>query len=342
MKNYIKNILLLLLTFNVVSQPKKIEIESLLSSKISIRAIALDKNKLYFAGSENQFGSVDLKTKKCVLHKIVNDTLKLEFRSIAQTENFIFVLSVANPALLYKIDKKTLIPRLVYEERNSKVFYDSMQFFDNKFGLAMGDPTENGFCVITTLDGGDTWTKILDVNLPALAQGEAAFAASNSSLVIKKNKIWMASGGKKARVFCSENFGKTWSFSETPITQGLAMTGIFTMDFYDQNIGFIAGGDFEKPLQNSGNKALTIDGGKTWNLVSENAGFGYASCVKFIAKSDGKKLVSVGAMGVYYSSDSGQSWEQISIEKDLYTIQKLTEKCFIAAGRNKILKFSFK
>ena len=316
MKNYIKNILLLLLTFNVVSQPKKIEIESLLSSKISIRAIALDKNKLYFAGSENQFGSVDLKTKKCVLHKIVNDTLKLEFRSIAQTENFIFVLSVANPALLYKIDKKTLIPRLVYEERNSKVFYDSMQFFDNKFGLAMGDPTENGFCVITTLDGGDTWTKILDVNLPALAQGEAAFAASNSSLVIKKNKIWMASGGKKARVFCSENFGKTWSFSETPITQGLAMTGIFTIDFYDQNIGFIAGGDFEKPLQNSGNKAFTIDGGKTWNLVCENAGFGYASCVKFIAKSGGKKLVSVGAMGVYCSSDSGQSWEQISIEKD--------------------------
>lgn len=341
MKNFIKIILLFFITLNAVSQPKKTEIESFLSSKISIRALVLDKNKLYFAGSENQFGSVDLKSKKIELHKIVNDTLKLEFRSIAQTQKFIFVLSVANPALLYKIDKKTLIPKLVYEERNAKVFYDSMQFLDNKFGVAMGDPIENGFCVITTSDGGETWTKTPDANLPALASGEGAFAASNSSLVIKKNKIGMASGGKKTRVFCSENFGKTWSASETPIIQGAAMTGIFTMDFYDQNIGFIAGGDYEKPLQNSGNKAITIDGGKTWNLVSENAGFGYASCVKFIAKSGGKKLVSVGAMGVYFSEDSGQNWKQISVEKDLYSIQILDEKSFIAAGRNKILKFSF-
>jgi hypothetical protein len=30
------------------------------------------------------------------------------------------------------------------------------------------------------------------------------------------------------------------------------------------------------------NKARTTDGGKTWKLVAENQGFGYASCVQYI------------------------------------------------------------
>jgi hypothetical protein len=29
-------------------------------------------------------------------------------------------------------------------------------------------------------------------------------------------------------------------------------------------------------------KARTTDGGKTWKLVAENQGFGYASCVQYI------------------------------------------------------------
>jgi hypothetical protein len=39
-----------------------------------------------------------------------------------------FLLSVANPALLYQVSKKNLKPRLTYQENNKKVFYDSMKF----------------------------------------------------------------------------------------------------------------------------------------------------------------------------------------------------------------------
>jgi hypothetical protein len=42
--------------------------------------------------------------------------------------------------------------------------------------------------------------------------------------------------------------------------------------------GFVAGGDYEALNQNFGNKARTADGGKTWELIAENQGFGYASC----------------------------------------------------------------
>jgi hypothetical protein len=33
---------------------------------------------------------------------------------------------------------------------------------------------------------------------------------------------------------------------------------------------------------NFANKARTSDGGKTWDLMAENQGFGYASCIQYI------------------------------------------------------------
>jgi photosystem II stability/assembly factor-like uncharacterized protein len=53
------------------------------------------------------------------------------------------------------------------------------------------------------------------------------------------------------------------------------MTGFYSR-FYDSKIGFIAGGDYE--LRNQNFLTLTTDGGKTWNLIAENQGFG-TSCV---------------------------------------------------------------
>jgi hypothetical protein len=34
--------------------------------------------------------------------------------------------------------------KLVYQENHEKVFFDSMQFWNNKEGIAMGDPIEDG------------------------------------------------------------------------------------------------------------------------------------------------------------------------------------------------------
>ncbi|WP_371541621.1 oxidoreductase [Flavobacterium sp. Arc3] len=273
--------------------------------------------------------------------KITKDTLKLEFRSIAQTTKNIFLLSVANPALLYKASKTGLKTTLVYQENNPKVFYDSMKFWNKNEGIAMGDPIDNALSIITTRDGGNTWSKIPADQLPQIADGEAAFAASNTNIVIKGNKTWIVSGGKKARVFYSGNKGNSWKVYDSPIVQGKAMAGIFTADFYDANRGFIAGGDYEAPNQNFQNKARTIDGGKTWELVAENQGFGYASCVQYIPHSNGKSLVSVGASGIYYSYDSGNTWKQLASDPSLFTIRFINNHTAIAAGKNKMIRIRF-
>ncbi len=320
---------------------KSVKIDTILKDKISIRPITVSSDTIWYAADKNRVGYVSLIDDNKMERKINKDSLKLEFRSIAQTSDALFVLNVGNPALLYKFSKDLNKKSLVYEEKNEKVFYDSMQFWNNKEGIAIGDPIENCFCVIITRDGGNSWSKVPCDKLPKMQEGEAAFAASNTNIIIKGNRTWLVSGGKKTRVFYSPDKGLTWTVYETPIVQGDAMTGIFTADFYNDKIGFIAGGNYEKPNQNFQNKALTVDGGKTWKLVGENTGFGYASCVQFVPNSNGKELVVVGVNGLFYSHDSGNSWTQFSKDATFYTIRFLNETTAIAAGKDKIVKIVF-
>jgi photosystem II stability/assembly factor-like uncharacterized protein len=342
-----KILLLLMVSLGLISCKSNqiiytsVKIDTLFTDKISIRPISISEDKVFYAADNNRVGVIDLNKNSRNEYVIEKDNLKLEFRSIAQTSSSIFIANVGNPAFIYKFSKDLQQKELVYEEHNEKVFYDSMQFWNDQEGIAIGDPIENCFCMLITRNGGATWTKVTCSNLPDLAEGEAAFAASNTNIVIKGGKTWIVSGGKKARVFFSSDKGKTWSVNNSPVIQGEAMTGIFTADFYNEKIGFIAGGNYEKPNQNFGNKALTTNGGKTWDLVSENQGFGYASCVQFVPDSKGKQLVSVGANGIYYSSDKGNSWKQFSSDSSLLTIRFINKSTAIAAGKDKMVRLDF-
>lgn len=328
-------------TLNKVSF-KSVTIDTLFQDQISIRAIQIDEDKIWYAGDKGRYGFYDLDANQKTENKINTDSLRLEFRSIAQTAKHIFILNVANPALLHQISKEGQETKIVYQEKHEKVFYDSMQFWDDKEGIAMGDPISDCLNIITTNDGGDSWHKIQCDKLPKVVDGEAAFAASNTNIVIKGNNTWIVSGGKKSRVFYSADRGKSWAVFETPIVQGNTMTGIFTADFYDANNGFVAGGDYENRNQNFSNKAVTTDGGKTWKIIAENQGFGYASCVQYVPESNGKELVTVGTSGVYYSSDSGVSWKQIALDTSLNTLRFIDRKTAVAAGKNKMIRINFK
>lgn len=328
---------------SVVNKPFiAVETDTLFQDKISIRAVVFDGNKMWYAADNSRFGFFDLEKNKKIEHQIVKDSLKLEFRSIAKTSKYIFMLCVSNPALLYRISKDNLETKIVYQENHEKVFYDSMQFWNDKEGIAVGDPVENTLSILITRDGGNSWTKIPSRQLPQVREGEAAFAASNSNIVIKGNAAWIVSGGKKSRVFYSSNKGKSWTVYETPIVQGQQMTGIFTADFYDKKEGFVAGGNYEVPNQNFDNKAVTVDAGKHWSLIAQNQGFGYASCVQYVPHSLGKGIVTVGASGLYYTADGGKLWKQLSKDNSLYTIRFLNDTTAIAAGKNKMIRLHFK
>ncbi len=319
-----------------------VAIDTLFQDKISIRAIIIDANKIWYAADKGRFGFYNMDNNQKFESSISKDSLKLEFRSNAQTKKHIYILNVGNPALLYQISKDEKTAKLVYQENHEKVFFDSMQFWNNKEGIAMGDPIADCLNIIITRDGGNSWSKVSSDKLPKVMEGEAAFAASNTNISIKGNNTWIVSGGKKSRVFYSPDKGDSWRVYDTPIVQEKAMTGIFTADFYDAKIGFIAGGDYELRNQNFSNKASTTDGGKTWNLIGENQGFGYASCVQYVPASNGKGIVTVGFSGLYYSPDGGNSWKQLATDSTLNTIRFINNHTAIAAGQNKMIRIRFK
>ncbi|HEY0092502.1 MAG TPA: oxidoreductase, partial [Flavobacterium sp.] len=325
-----------LLLWNCKSKPastreiSSVSIDTILSEKISIRALLLDNGNIWYGADNGRYGKVDLKSKARTAFTAPAN-MSGEFRSIANTSDGIFILNAGTPAQLFRIDKKTNKTRLCYSESFDKTFYDSMTFWNDVDGIAIGDPVEDCLSIILTRDGGFTWKKTECADLPKVFDGEAAFASSNTNVVVKANSAWIVSGGKKSRVFRTNDKGNTWKVYDTPIIQGSSMTGIFSADFYNESIGIVAGGDYQQPTLAIGNKAISTDGGSTWNLVAENNGFGYASCIQYNPFRDGREIVSVGATGVWYSSDGGQSWTQVSTDKDLYTIRFKDAKTAYAA-----------
>jgi len=336
-------VLLISCTTNRHEPFTEVVIEDVYVDSLSIRAIApIGQNRVWFAANRGMVGLIDGNTPK--LATIRYEDSLLHFRSIVATEEAVFVLSIANPAVLYKIgfngNDATNIEE-VYVEKSENVFYDSMAFWNEKEGIAMGDPTDGCMSIIISRDGGNSWKKLSCDVLPSTEKGEAAFAASNTNIAIVNDKVWIASGGSRARVFHSGDKGVTWEVFETPILQGGAMTGIYSIDFFDESTGVIFGGDWERKDYSEGNKALTTDGGKTWKLLSNGTGPGYRSSVSFVPCTQGEAIVAVGSQGVSYSSDQGKSWADLSTE-GFYAIEFVNDSVAFASGQNRISKLIFK
>jgi len=330
-------------SFDDSKEFSSVEIQRVFTDSLSIRAIKpIGVNKVWFAANNGRVGLIDGDVPKLATIKY-EDSL-LNFRAISATKEAIFVLSIESPGVLYKIgfheNEATNIEE-VYVEKGAKVFYDAITFWDDKEGIAMGDPIDDCLSIIITRDGGNTWNKVSCDNLPKIEKGEAAFAASNSNISVFKNNVWIVTGGKKARVFHSSDRGNTWEVFDTPIIQGDTMTGIYSVDFLNDKTGIIFGGNWDKKDFNEGNKAITHDGGKTWNLLSNGKEPGYRSSVKFIPGTNGRGVVAVGFPGISYSNDAGESWKELS-DEGFYAIEFVNDTLAFASGRNKISKLIFK
>ena len=314
-----------------------VQIEAVYEDSLSIRAIEVMGNSLAFAANKGAFGTVDLNTGKIRSNIEKYHTSIPEFRAIGHTSKDFFMLSVGNPALLYKTGEAGRMD-LVYKEEGDDVFYDAMTFWNNQEGIAVGDNVNGCFSIIITRDGGNSWKKLSCNELLKPIDGEGAFAASNSNIKVVGDNTWVAT---TKRILYSPDKGMTWEAFETPILNKKEAEGIYSIDFWNEYLGIAIGGDYTNPEGKTANKAITKDGGKTWTLIADGQEPSYKSCVQFVPNSAGKEIIAIGFTGISYSSDIGKTWKSLS-DESFYTIRFVNDSIAYAAGKNRISKLTFK
>ncbi|PZU84066.1 MAG: glycosyl hydrolase [Chryseobacterium sp.] len=338
MKNYK---ILFFVIFSVFCNAQKFTIDTLLTDKISIRAIQLWDGKVWYSGTDSKFGYVDIKNKSDKKQIKLSDK-KLQFRTLAQNNNAFYLANIESPAIFFRIDKKTLEYEIVKIDSAKNSFYDAIHFNKDIF-YAFSDPEEDLEFKMPRFFEKDN---IFRFNLQTaddflLDKGEAAFAASNTNIASSGDFVWLATGGNSSRIFRLDIKNDHWKVFETPFVQGTSSQGIYSIDFYDNNFGIAVGGDYTKQADNFNNIATTNDSGETWQVQARGQNAGYMTCVKFRPKTKGKELVAVGDQHISFSSDFGKTWTKISDEKNLYACEWLDKNTLILAGKDRIVKLSF-
>jgi photosystem II stability/assembly factor-like uncharacterized protein len=237
----------------------------------------------------------------------------LDFRDVqAVDDKTAYLLSIGEgeQSRIYKTTDAGTAWARSYVNQDRKGFLDALALWDAEHGLALGDPVDGRFVILTTDDGGRTWGAIPPEGMSPALSGEGAFAASGTCLTVQGDRnAWFATGGAKAaRVFRSTNRGRTWTAHETSVLAGTPSSGVFSLAFHDAEHGIAVGGDYKEPQRAGNVAALTSDGGRTWTLPKGRQPGGYRSAVAYVPGRQGRTLVAVGPTGSDVSVDGGENW----------------------------------
>ena len=311
---YILSLLLFIICCTTQEESKELVFEfEQQSSKegISIRALhAVNENVVWMSGSIGAFAKTTDGGKNWKWDAIPSAS-GLDFRDIiAFDENSALVISAGLPAKIYKTVNGGAIWKETYSDTTAGVFFNSFDFWNDKEGIAVSDPLADGFLLIETKDGGETWTRVDPSKIPPPENGEAQFAASGSCIVtFGQSNVCFVTGGAAARAFISHDKGQNWQVYPTPLMQNEQTKGIYSVDFYDNNTAYIVGGDYLNPEISNKTAAFTMDGGKNWQEPSTFPPTGFNSCVKYIPNTNGQYLIALGTEGSNQSKDGGKNWE---------------------------------
>jgi photosystem II stability/assembly factor-like uncharacterized protein len=338
LRNFFLPALILIFIFqsNATAQWQRQAVET----KAGLRGLSVVNEKIIWASGT---GGTFLKTtdggKTWTVGKVPGAE-KLDFRDVeAFDENTAYLLSIGEgeSSRIYKTTDGGATWKLQFKNENPKAFFDAIAFWDRNNGIAMSDPVDGKYVLISTTDG-ENWKPLGTDKMPSAKQGEAAFAASGTCLIVNgKSDVFLVSGGADARVFRSNNRGLSWFVADTPIIKGTQGSGIFSIAMFDARSGVIVGGNYEKPNEITNNLAFTSDGGRNWKLGKGLNG--YRSAVMYIDK---KTLIAVGSSGSDISRDGGKTWTNLDKENYNAIQAKGRNAIWAVGGGGLVAKFFLK
>lgn len=259
----------------------------------------------------------------------------LQFRDIHLFDGeTALAMGAGAPTAIFKTTNGGSTWHMVYHNPDTALFLDGFDFWPDGSGIAFGDPINNRFLILKTLDFGETW-EADSINSPLAQVGEAGFAASGTSLVCAGDStVYFVTGGSQSRLLYSANRGKSWEAFALPMAQGAETKGAFSI-VVKQHI-IVVGGDYANDSDTIGTVGM-IDENEN---IEQGKGLPYQSAVQFVNDT---LAISVGTAGCFVSRNGGKTWEQFSNDgMHTLVISKNGTQIYTAGPHGRIGKIAFK
>jgi photosystem II stability/assembly factor-like uncharacterized protein len=264
---------------------------------------------------------------------------KLDFRGVqAFDENTAIVMSSGpgDQSRLYKTTDGCQTWKLVFTNPDKEGFWNAIKALSRNEFEIVGDSVDHKLVSEKTghvipvwqfHEGDDPADYFTDSFFELKADpNEGGFAASNSTLVIgatpHHDPVWKyqwlatqtpdhsyvhreASEDTPTCEPCRLGFLRI----ETPMSQGSASAGIFSLAFREDRYGVAVGGDYQKPAASVKTAIYSNDSGKSW-VPAQNPPHGYRSSIAYDAEQ--KLWITVGPNGTDISTDDGKNWRPLT------------------------------
>lgn len=207
---------------------------------------------------------------------------------------------------------KTTDGGVTWTEKNTTAFAapdgfpDIVHFFNATDGICIGDPNGGYFEIYTTTDGGDTWIRTPQANIPAQLSSEWGVIGYYAAI---GDNIWF--GTNKSRVYKTTDKRLTWTVS-TVVTGAT----FIDVDFINANHGIA----HDRGANSTGAMYETLDGGTTWTPIAiSGPHYTYDfSWVPGTTQACISTAVTSAASGVSFSLDGGHSWTDFNGTANAY------------------------
>jgi len=338
-----------LLIFSLLSCQKEtvqkqilFEAEDTLQS-CSFRGSAMGEKHILLSGSYGVVYKYNFQNKSWI--KIENPEFdSLDFRDVEiLNENDWVLMSSGNgkESVVFRTKDAGKAWEKTFENKYDQAFFNGMDFWTGMQGVIISDPIDEKAYMLKTDDGGMTWNRLANDQIPILEKGEYGFAASGSGIqTFGEGYLRIATGGDIARIFSSNDYGENWEIQNLPIVQGVNSKGIYSIDYYNENLALAAGGDWMIDSL-KGNNLVKTENGFEWNSPVGSMDLGFISCVKFLTM---EIVLATGTYGTAVSYDSGNTWEYRSQLDGYHTIAFNTKsgRGILAGGKGRVRIFNLK
>ncbi|KAA3640972.1 MAG: T9SS C-terminal target domain-containing protein [Bacteroidetes bacterium] len=182
--------------------------------------------------------------------------------------------------------------------------FHSLHFFNENEGIGFGGSITSGIYIFRTSDGGDSWVKVNEENLPEpLANEQVHIYSGNNSFEVMGDTLWFVTS--KFRIFRTTDKGITWEAFSNPGGVQVYPSGLSSIAFEDNQNGIVV-------TFSTINAWETNDGGETWSgILLPDIYIVNGTSIEHIPGTENTYIVTCGWFqnrSISYTTDGGISW----------------------------------